>query len=402
MNALVAMGPPMSELNRSLTLSAADRPLRVMLVTQASGGGVGRHFLDLAEGLSAAGAEVVGVYAPRKIDQQFRRRLASPALPTMIEMPMHRAIHPLDGVDVWKLAQLIRQHGPFDVVHGHSSKGGALARLAARWMNVPSVYTPNAFVTLDPSLSKLKRKMYGMIETWLAKRTASIIAVSYDEQRHAEEHLGIRSELMTVIPNGISPPAFPDRQATRNRLGLRDDEVVIGFIGRLAHQKAPDVMLDTMALLADVPNVKLVMVGSGPDEEAVKAQLARLQLQDRVLMLGDVVGLEHFPAFDLFCLSSRYEGMPYVLLEALAAGLPIVSTRVEGVTMTVEPEVNGLIVERDRPAELAAALRRVVTEAQLRSQFAAGSLARAKRFTLDAMVDSTMQLYRRVIAESAR
>lgn len=381
---------------RSLQPTSGEKPLRVMLVTQASGGGVGRHFLDLAEGLATAGVEVVGVYSPRKIDHSFRERLASPSLPKMIELPMRRAIHPLDAVDGWKLAKLIETHGPFDIVHGHSSKGGALARLAARWRKVPSIYTPHAFVTLDPSLSPLKRRLYGTIERWLAGSTGKIIAVSHDEEQHAIDQLRIARECLTVVPNGITQPPFPDRASLRAKLGLTDHDVAIGFVGRLAHQKAPDVLLEAMALLNDLPQAKLLMVGSGPDEAAVKSQVERLGLSGRVMLLGDVVGIEQFPAFDLFCLSSRYEGMPYVLLEALAAGLPMVATRVGGVSMTVEHQQNGLIVEPDRPAELAAALRTLITDGAMRQTFAQESLARAERFTQRAMVEATIALYQQV------
>jgi len=106
--------------------SPANRPLRVLLVTQASGGGVGRHFLDLAEGLTAQGIDVSGIYSPRKLDAQFRQRLGAGGLPPMHELSMRRAVHPLDATDLWRLVQLIRQLGPFDIIHGHSSKGGAL------------------------------------------------------------------------------------------------------------------------------------------------------------------------------------------------------------------------------------------------------------------------------------
>jgi glycosyltransferase involved in cell wall biosynthesis len=140
------------------------------------------------------------------------------------------------------------------------------------------------------------------------------------------------------------------------------------------------------------------MVGSGPLETEVKRRVEQLGLKSRVLLLGDVVATSIMPAFDVFCLSSRYEGMPYVLIEALAAGLPIVTTRVGGATMCVEPNHNGLIVPPNDVAALASALTTLGSDAELRGSFAAASAGFASRFTARQMVDQTMRLYAQVLA----
>jgi glycosyltransferase involved in cell wall biosynthesis len=375
-----------------------DKPKRVLLLTQASGAGVGRHFFDLAEGLAARGVEAVGIYSPRKLDTACRARLASGRLPEMHAFPMRRAIHPMDAADLWRLGQLIRKLGPFDIIHGHSSKGGALARLAARRLDVPSVYTPNAFVTLDQALPRWQRAFYGRLERWMAWHTGAIIAVSHDEAEHARL-LGIDPSKVFVIPNGVQRPDFPPRDQVRAKLGIGDHEFVVGYIGRLAGQKAPDVMLDAYAAaFGQNPGVRLVMVGSGPLEADVRRHIERLQLTSRVLLLGDVVGTDIMPAFDTFCLSSRFEGLPYVIVEALACGLPIVSTRVGGVSMCIEPDGNGLIVPPDDAAALAAALTAVAGDAERRRRFAVRSEQLAPSFTAHQMVDKTLEVYQQVLA----
>jgi glycosyltransferase involved in cell wall biosynthesis len=371
--------------------------LRVLLVTQASGGGAGRHFLDLAAGLVAKGVRVAGIYAPRKLDALFRQRLAEEELPPLHELPMRRAIHPLDVVDLYRMIRLIRRLGPFDIVHGHSSKGGALARLAGRWLGVPSVYTPHALVTLDPNLGRPQRLIYGRIERWLARSTAAIIAVSEDEAIHARE-LGLDPRKIHVVPNGIDPPIVPSRATVRARLGLAPHDFVLGFVGRLTPQKNPELLVEAMALLAaQHPQAKLVMVGSGPLEASVRHQIARLGVEDRVLLLGDVVGAAIMPAFDVFCLSSRYEGMPYVLLEALAAGLPIVATAVGGVTMCVEPRHNGFIVEPGSAEAFAAALSPLAADPLVHQSCAQNSLAKAVAFSIDRMIVGTRAVYEQAL-----
>jgi len=375
-----------------------NRALRVLLITQAPAGGVGRHFLDMAEAMTAQGIEVTGIFSPRKLDAQFRERLTASGVPPMYELMMRQAIHPLDAADLWRLLRLIRALGPFDLIHAHSSKGGALARLAARRLKIPTVYTPHAIVTLDPTLPAWQRSLYKRIELWLARRTDAIIAVSHDEADHICA-LGIDDRKVHIVPNGIDRPVLASSSEARAKLGIPADAIVIGFVGRLTPQKAPDVMLEAFAAaFRQRPNVQLVMVGSGPSEDDTRRRVERFGLASRVKLLGDVSGPPLMPAFDIFCLSSRYEAMPYVYLEALAAGLPIVSTRVGGTTMSVEPQRNGVIVPPDDVAALAAGLTSLVDDRQLRQRFAAGSLQMAERFTCGQMVDHTLRIYDQVLA----
>ena len=376
---------------------AAPKALRVCLLAEAAGAGVGRHFFDLAEGLAALGVEVVGVYSPRRLDTACRERLASGRLPPMHAFPMRRAVHPGDAVDLWRLVRLIRKLGPFDLLHGHSSKGGALGRLAARRLGIPSVYTPNAFVTLDPTLSRWKRAVYGRVERRLARYGSAIIAVSREEVEHAQA-LGIEPGKIHLVANGIAPPPFPPRDEVRARLGISAEELVVGFVGRFSSQKAPEVMVDAFAMvLNERPNARLVMVGSGPLEAEVRLRIDQKGLSSKVRLLGDVVATAVMPAFDVFCLSSRYEGMPYVFVEALAAGLPIVSTQVGGATMCIEPEQNGLIVPPDKADALAAGIASILDDAERRRRFGSASAGIAARFTAERMVEETLDVYLRIL-----
>ena len=381
---------------------ARDRRLRLLLVTQAPGGGVGRHFLDMAEAMSARGVEVTGIYSPRKLDAQFVERLQAGSVPPMFPLMMRRAIHPLDAADLWRLVRFIRALGPFDLIHAHSSKGGALARLAACRLKIPTIYTPHAIVTLDPTLRAWQRHLYKRIELWLARRTDAIIAVSQDEADHMRE-LGFDGRKVHVVPNGIDRPRLLSREEARTQLGIPAEATVVGFVGRLTRQKAPDVMVEAFAAASrNRPDLQLVMVGSGPAQDDTRRHVERLGLTSRVKLLGNVAGPPLMPAFDMFCLSSRYEAMPYVYLEALAAGLPIVSTRVGGATTSVKPYRNGLIVPPDDVPALAAALTSLADDPKLRRLFAAGSLEMSQRFTAANMVDQTLNIYDRVLSQKTQ
>lgn len=383
---------------QALTSPAERSVRRVCLVTEAAGGGVGRHFLDLAAGLAARGIEVAAVYSPVRCDAQFHQRQAKLSSVQFVPLTLRRAVQPGDLLDLWKLLRCLRSLGPFDMIHGHSSKGGALARLAGWQLKTPTLYTPHAFVTLDPTLSSWKRTVYGRIEGRLGKLSAAVITVSPDEAIHARE-LGIDARRTHVIPNGIEPPDFPLREVVRQNLGLAADELAIGFVGRLEPQKAPGVLIDAFArLVTEIPRAKLVMVGSGSLEFQLRQQAAMAGVDSQVLFLGDCIGTQIMPAFDVFCLPSRYEGMTYVLLEALAAGLPIVATRVGGVALCVEEGVNGFIVTPNDAAQFAAVLARLVSDRDSLTQYSEASRKRSCEFTAARMVDATLDLYKACLA----
>jgi glycosyltransferase involved in cell wall biosynthesis len=389
------------EHERTVRATTLRLPRRVCLVTESAGGGVGRHFLDLASALAGRGIDVTAIYSPGRCDSAFRDHRVSADGVQFIELPMRRAVHLLDALDVAQLIRTIRAAGSFDLIHAHSSKAGALARLAARWLSIPIVYTPHAFVTLDPALGKLKRQFYGRIEHSLARRTSAIIAVSADEAAHARE-LGIDRAKIHVVHNGIPPLELPPREAVRARLGLSPEDFVIGFVGRLVPQKAPDMLAEAFSSVArQHPESKLVLIGSGPLEASIRQQIKALQQGPRVLLLGDTIAPSLLPAFDVFCLPSRYEGMPYVLLEALAAGLPIVATRVGGATTCVAEGENGFIVEPGNASLLARPLLELARDASLRNRLALGSRHRAARFSATQMVENTLEVYRRVLSSCA-
>jgi glycosyltransferase involved in cell wall biosynthesis len=284
------------------------------------------------------------------------------------------------------------------VLHGHSSKAGALARLG-RWFHARRVvYTPHAWYTQNPELGAASRGAYQLIERALATVTDRIISVSRDEAEHAVA-LGIGRRKLVLIENGIEAwtpeHVARARAATRTRLGIAADDVVVGFLGRLAPQKAPEVALQVFRRVLDErPATRLVLAGDGPESARVRALMGELGLADRVIVLPDANGPDVIPAFDVFLMTSRYEGFPYVLLEALAAGCAIVTTRVGGVADCVVDGVNGRVVDGLEPEMIARAALTIVSDSERLLQMRAESRARAALFSIDRMLDRTADLYR--------
>jgi glycosyltransferase involved in cell wall biosynthesis len=260
------------------------------------------------------------------------------------------------------------------------------------------VYTPHAWYTQNPSLGAASRGAYRLIERALATVTDRIISVSRDEAEHAVA-LGIGRRKLVLIENGIeswTPEQVARvRAATRSRLGIAPDDVVVGFLGRLAPQKAPDVALHVFRRLLDErPGTRVVLAGDGPDGERVRALIGELGIADRVIALPVASGRDVIPAFDLFLMTSRYEGFPYVLLEALAAGCAIVTTRVGGVVDCVVDGVNGAVVDSLDPEPIARSVLAILNEPDLLHRMRAEARARAALFSIDRMLDRTAELYR--------
>jgi glycosyltransferase involved in cell wall biosynthesis len=216
---------------------------------------------------------------------------------------------------------------------------------------------------------------------------------------------GVPPALLAVVRNGIEPrPPRRGRAATRAALGLRAGDRVVLTVARLTGQKDPRTLLRAApAVLAREPRARFLWAGVGPLGPVMRAAVRRRGLGRQVRLLGhrdDVPDL--LAAADLFALPSRFEGLPLALLEAMAAGLPAVATRVSGVAEVVEPGRTGLLVEPGAPAALAGALARLLGRPDEAARLGAAARARAGReFGAGRMVGETWDLYRELLARAA-
>ena len=376
--------------------------LRILQVVEASFAGVGRHVIDLCAALLARGHEVHLAYSAVRIEERFACAVAGLSDLRTFEMRIARAPAPSDIPTILSLRRYIREQGPFDVVHGHSSKGGAIARICAAGLCMTRVYTPHALRTMDPSLSPGERLLYEFVERMLGRNlTAAFISVSPEEADEARR-LGIFPERTHIVPNGIVLPALTDRATVRARYGLVDEQVCLLWIGRLVPQKAPDRFVRLFAGLADqAPNVRALMIGSGALESRLHGLVGELGLSNRLQVVHDQHAVLNLLAGDIFVLTSRYEGLPYVLLEAQSAGLPVVGFEVGGLSTVVESGTTGFIVAQHDEHGFSNALARLVADRRLRRDLGVAAQRRAKCFQLDTMVDRIEALYVRLSRENS-
>ena len=382
--------------------TSTSSPLRVLLILEAALGGTGRHVLDLTEGLLRRRHEVHLIYSPLRSDLGFQNGLAvlrneHPRFRAQSTL-MTREVTARDVVAYWNLLRYVRSHGPFDVIHSHSTKAGFLGRLLVGVGGAAKIYTPNALMTMDPALRGVKRKAVSLMEACLALLSRAVVVVSAEEFECAQR-TGIPKSKLVSIPNGIRLSEVerhhPWRARQRRILGLEHDDICVGFVGRLGEQKAPHRALEAFALLRTKTNrhVKLAIVGYGPLESAMKEASARLGLTTEVIWVGQGDGVAFMPAFDVLVNCSRYEGFSYVMIEALAAGLPIVTTRVGGVAELIAAGGTCFVCDPWNSEKFSRRLFEAVEDVAVGRFCSETSRKASRRFDVETMVAAVCELY---------
>jgi len=370
--------------------------MRIVHVVEASNSGVGRHVLDLAAAQVEAGDEVDVFYGDRRSDRLFLDRLGRIGVRRAIAFRASRAPGLSDLRALWAVRREVQRCGAYDIIHGHASKGGAYVRLLRRH-GAKVVYTPNALVTQSPEISRLSRWLYTQVERRLARRTDGLICVSQNEAQHARS-IGLAPRSSTVINNGLGKTPFRSREEARRDLRVSSGEFVVGFVGRLVRQKGLDLLVAALPLVV-APGVqwRLVVAGEGDQSDVLRAQADELRVADRITWLGWRDGPSVIAAFDLLALPSRYEGFPYVALEALQAGVPLLATSSSGASELLGDPPAGLLVESNSRS-LAAGLTRLLSERHLRDELARSAAAALQPFGLGEMTQRTREFYEHLLA----
>ena len=316
------------------------------------------------------------------------------------------------GCAAVKLARLIRRERP-RILHTHTAKAGAVGRLAALLAGEARppivVHTFHGHV-LRGYFDPVRSAVFRLLERWLARLSTALVAVS-PEVRDDLVALGVAPrEKFAVVRLGIEldervRAETNGRAETRRLLGIAPDRFAVGWIGRMTGVKRTDDVLLAFRLLQQRGvDAWLCMVGDGPDRDHVERRAHELGVMRRTLVLGyqeDVSPL--FASFDAFVLPSVNEGTPVTAIEALAAGRPVVATRVGGVPDVVVDGETGLLVERGDPRALAGALDTLLRDPERRRAMGeAGHARRAAEFDLSVMVRRIEDLYVELLGRRRR
>jgi len=324
---------------------------------------------------------------------------------TVHDAPLDNPIRPWrDFRALITLTRLMRS-GRFDVVHANSTKAGILGVIAGRLSNTRVVvFTAHGFRSLFRPLGTLSRWFWLGAEAAYCSLCDRVIAVCETDYRAAVRAGVIDPARAVVIHNGVDLArlsGLPDRANAQRALGIVSEGPVVGVVARLAVPKGLFHWLQAARVVAHRrPDVQFVIVGDGPQRAALVKSAQDLGLADKVLFAGWRDGVASMAAFDVFLLSSEYEGHCVALLEALGIGIPTVATDAGGNPEIVVDGKTGLLVPPGQPQEMAKAILRLLDQPRLAAALAEAGRAHVRsRFGQDPMVEQTQQLYQQLLQE---
>lgn len=372
--------------------------IRVLHVLEALEGGTARHLVDLVR--HASGVEHHAA-VPAQRTSGVTDRLAVDRIRqaggTVHIVPMdRRPVRPGNVSAQLTLRRLVLATGA-QVVHGHSSIGGALARTATVATRVPVVYTPNGIATARAALA---------VEHLLGRRTSALIAVSDSEADLARRLRLVDEGRLHVIPNGIElEPPPPLEPSLRDRLGIDPTTPLVGTVARLVPQKAPELFVHACTHVAAArPDAEFVLVGAGPLQRVLDRALAAAGLGDRFHHVPELPGAaQALGELDVFVLHSRFEGGPYTVLEAMRAGVPVVVSDVVGNRDAVEHGTSGRVVALgDVEATARAVVELLGDPASAATQVDAALQRLGEEFDVRCMGRATAAVYETTLANRDR
>jgi glycosyltransferase involved in cell wall biosynthesis len=366
------------------------RPLKILHVLRAPVGGLFRHVLDLAQGQAERGHQVGVIVAetePGSVADAKLNTLARQMKLGVNRIPMQRQVGLGDAAAVRHVSAAIALAQP-DVVHGHGAKGGAYARLARS--SAIRVYTPHGG-SLHYGRWTAQGMIYGTAERLLMRRTDLFLFESRYARDTYQSTIGTPRSLVRVVPNGVSAAEFQPVPAS----GPKTDIVAIG---ELRYIKGVDVIIEAISkLVSEGRIVTATIVGEGPDGDTFRQLAQERGIANAVRFAGYLPARQAFSLGRLLVVASRAESLPYIVLEAAAAGVPMVATRVGGI-----PEVFDDPAQLIAPGDVAALSRAIIASLNDLSAAEAGAARLRERvralFSQDSMVEGVLIAYSEAIA----
>jgi glycosyltransferase involved in cell wall biosynthesis len=360
----------------------ARRPRILIIITLAEVGGAQSHVSALLPALTSEFEVVVAAHGPGPL-----RDVARAGGARFIGLRhVRRALHPWhDALGLGEVMWLVRRLRP-DIVHTHSSKAGVLGRVGATMANAPvRMFTAHGWAFL--AYEGWARRLYLWADRLMARVTNVVVCVSERERSEGLRARTCRSDRTVVINNAVDVQAAP-------RAPLAGDPPRVISVTRFKAPKDPLTFVRGLAELAP-GSFRATLVGDGPDAPTVAAAVDTAGLKEVVELAGERSDVPTLLAqADVFVLTSRSEGLPMSLLEAMAAGLPVVASAVGGVPEAVVDGETGLLLPPNDPGALAAALRTLLDDANLRRRLGAAGRTRAlSLFNLPRFQEAHVNLY---------
>jgi glycosyltransferase involved in cell wall biosynthesis len=370
-----------------------DQPLRILHAVRAPVGGIFRHILDLANGQADRGHHV-GILADSLTGGE-RADKALAELAPRLKLGVHRiAIRrepSPDDVLVWaRIRGLIGTLEP-DVMHGHGAKAGAFVRLRRRSNDTIRIYTPHGG-SLHYPLHTFKGEFYARLERMLMDATDLFLFESAFARDTYQRIVGTPKGVVRCVFNGVTPEEFEP-------VVIADDATDLAYVGEFRQIKGADLLVDAVAQLhARGRKVTLTLGGDGEEMAELKAQVEKLGLSNSIRFIGHVKARYGFSKGRLLVVPSRGDSMPYVVIEAGAAGIPMIAARVGGIPEIFGSESAALFAPSNAEA-MAEAIAAALENPQATAQRASALRGRiSAHFSQQAMVEGVLAGYREAFA----
>lgn len=344
----------------------SDNKIRILHVAQAAGG-VDRYIRMLLKYLDQDKFENILVCS-----QDFRKEDYRGLVDSFEQVEMTRAIGVNDLKAIREVRKLIKRYKP-DIVYAHSSKAGAIARVADIGIKNYCLYNPHGWA-FNMRCSAKKKAVYIAIEKIASPFCDKIICISDAEKQSALDKKICREDKLQVIFNGVDIEAYENGvhgAVKRADLNIPEDAFVVGMVGRMSPQKAPDVFIKMAKLVKDkVPNAHFIIVGNGDLETEIRRYAEENGFSDSLHITGWVDNpMSYVELFDVACLLSRWEGFGLALPEYMMAGKPIVASRVDAIPNIIRDGENGFLIEVDDANGASEAVMRIYRDEVLRDRF---------------------------------
>jgi len=360
------------------------------IITQADGGGAQKYTLALAKHFN--GEIAAGNEAEKLFDDALKSGLMVHRLKYL-----KRSIHPFyDLLALFELVALIRKTKP-GIVHLNSSKAGFLGSLAGAFTNAKIVFTAHGFIFNEP-FSPFIKWCYLMLEKFASLFRDYIITVSDADKKSALDNHLISPNKISTIHNGSPSINFLSREEACGKLRLPPDKIILGSVANFYKTKGLDVLIDAISQLNTdlLTKIHLAIIGEGKERILLEKKILEYELGPKVTLIGNLPdAAAYLKAFDVFILPSRKEGFPFVLLEAMQAGLPIIASKVGGIPEGLED--GGLQVPPEDAKALADGITALFSDANLKQQFALRAKQRSQLFSQEKMLEETKKVYEKII-----
>ncbi|WP_027550552.1 glycosyltransferase family 4 protein [Bradyrhizobium sp. Cp5.3] len=372
---------------------SSNQPLRILHAVRAPVGGIFRHILDLANGQVDRGHHV-GILADSLTGGERAEKALSELAPRL-KLGVHRlAIRrepsPEDFLVWLRMRRLAAKLKP-DVMHGHGAKAGAFVRMRRRSDDIIRIYTPHGG-SLHYPLNTLKGEFYARLERALMDSTDLCLFESAFARDTYQRIVGTPKGVVHCVFNGVTPEEFEP-------VVTADDATDLAYVGEFRHIKGADLLVDAVARLhANGKKVTLTLGGDGEETAALKAQVEKLGLTGAIRFAGHVKARYGFSRGRLLVVPSRGDSMPYVVIEAGAAGIPMIAARVGGIPEIFGADSPALFTPSNADA-MAEAIAAALADSEATAQRAVSLRERiSAQFSQQAMVDGVLAGYRDAFA----